>query len=106
MANKITIFGCTLLVLLVVNFINAQQPQFNFNPPKQQANDNFKLFGNGGGSPKQGFDLNLGAQAKIWESQNGRNTLHGTGTYSQHLGGPYGNSRPNYGGGLSFTHRF
>ncbi|CAD7080680.1 unnamed protein product [Hermetia illucens] len=60
----------------------------------------------GGGSPHSGFDLNVQGRAKIWESNNGRNTLHGTGEYSQHLGGPYGNSRPNFGGGLLFTHRF
>ncbi|XP_055383834.1 diptericin-D-like [Condylostylus longicornis] len=81
------------------------KPQFNFSPPKP-ANDNFKLFGNGGGSSKQGFDVNLGGAAKVWESQNGRNQLFGTGTYSQHLGGPYGNSRPNVGGGATFIHKF
>ncbi|CAD7080677.1 unnamed protein product [Hermetia illucens] len=60
----------------------------------------------GGGSPHSGFDLSFKGQTKLWESNNKRNTLHGTGQYSQHFGGPYGNSRPNFGGGLIFTHRF
>ncbi|XP_055383844.1 diptericin-D-like [Condylostylus longicornis] len=101
-----TIFAFALLVVSYVVNVNSQQPpKFNFDPPKQPNND-FKVFGGGGGSSKQGLDLNLGAQTKLWESQNGRNTLHGTGTYSQHLGGPYGNSKPNFGGGVTFTHHF
>lgn len=42
----------------------------------------------------------------VRESNNGHETLHGTGDYNQHLGGPYGNSQPNFGGELLFTHRF
>ncbi|CAD7080676.1 unnamed protein product [Hermetia illucens] len=60
----------------------------------------------GGGSPHSGFDLSVQGRAKIWESDNGRNTLYGTGQYGQHLGGPYGNSEPSFGGGLMFSHRF
>lgn len=65
-----------------------------------------QLFVQGGGGPKQGYDIYAQGRAKLWESQNQRNSLHGTASYSQHLGGPYGNSRPNVGGGLTFTHRF
>ncbi|XP_055383843.1 diptericin-D-like [Condylostylus longicornis] len=119
---------CALLVLVNIEIISAQfnflqpKPQNNFQspahmnianppnvfqpPPLQPANNNFKLFGGGGGSPKQGFDVGLGATAKVWESPNGRNQLFGTRTYSQHLGGPYGNSRPNVGGGATFIHKF
>lgn len=60
----------------------------------------------GGGSPRQGFDLSINGRAPIWQSPNGRHSLDGTGQYSQHLGGPYGNSRPNWGAGAQYTFRF
>lgn len=60
----------------------------------------------GGGSPRQGFDLSVNGRAPVWQSQNGRHSLDATGQYSQHLGGPYGNSRPNWGAGAQYTFRF
>ncbi|KAH8401208.1 hypothetical protein KR009_003701 [Drosophila setifemur] len=66
----------------------------------------FQLNGGGGGSPKQGFDLNLNARVPVWQSNNGRHSFDATGQYGQHLGGPYGNSRPQFGGGGVYTYRF
>ncbi|XP_017033192.1 diptericin A [Drosophila kikkawai] len=86
---------------------NPQQknpPNFNFTPPPDRRP--FQLNGGGGGSPKQGFDLNLNAQAPVWQSNNGRHSLDATGQYGQHLGGPYGNSRPQWGAGGVYTYRF
>ncbi|XP_030558299.1 diptericin-D [Drosophila novamexicana] len=60
----------------------------------------------GGGSPRQGFDLSVNGRAPVWQSPNGRHSLDATGQYSQHLGGPYGNSRPNWGAGAQYTFRF
>ncbi|XP_055921372.1 diptericin A-like [Eupeodes corollae] len=58
------------------------------------------------GSRGQGFDINANTRFPIWSSSNGRNSFDGTAGYSQHVGGPYGNSRPDYRGGVIFTHRF
>ncbi|EDW02709.1 diptericin-D [Drosophila grimshawi] len=60
----------------------------------------------GGGSPRQGFDLSVNGRAPVWQSPNGRHSVDATGQYSQHLGGPYGNSRPNWGAGAMYTFRF
>ncbi|KAH8270812.1 hypothetical protein KR018_005647 [Drosophila ironensis] len=66
----------------------------------------FQLNGGGGGSPKQGFDLNLNTRVPVWQSNNGRHSFDATGQYGQHLGGPYGNSRPQWGAGGVYTFRF
>lgn len=65
-----------------------------------------QLSGGGGGSRKQGFDVNLNAQQKVWESQNKRHSVDVNGGYSQHLGGQYGSSRPNYRVGAGYTYKF
>ncbi|EDW72470.1 uncharacterized protein Dwil_GK20932 [Drosophila willistoni] len=65
-----------------------------------------QLQGGGGGSPRQGFDLSLQGRAPVWQSNNGRHQLDATGSYAQHLGGPYGNSRPQWGAGAQYTFRF
>ncbi|CAD7080682.1 unnamed protein product [Hermetia illucens] len=85
--------------------------QGNREPPekcenKDEGDGERKLFIEGGGSPKQGYDIHIEGRLKLWESQNQRNSLHGTGSYNQHLGGSFGSSQPNFGGGLIFTHRF
>ncbi|XP_055383846.1 diptericin-D-like [Condylostylus longicornis] len=71
-------------------------------PPQSDT----KIFGGGGGSGKTGYDVALGVQTKLWESQNKSTSIHGTATYAQHLGGPYGNSKPNYGGGIGVRFNF
>ncbi|XP_055839502.1 diptericin-D-like [Episyrphus balteatus] len=58
----------------------------------------------GGGS--KGYNVNVNTSFPIYNSPNGRNSIEGTAQYSQHLGGKFGNSRPNYGGAIRFTHRF
>ncbi|XP_017839297.2 diptericin-A [Drosophila busckii] len=78
--------------------------------PEEQSHERvrrqFSLQGGGGGSPRQGFDLSLNGRAPVWQSQNGRHSLDALGQFSQHLGGPYGNSRPNWGAGAAYTFRF
>ncbi|XP_033247423.1 diptericin A [Drosophila miranda] len=66
----------------------------------------WQLQGGGGGSPRQGFDLSLNGRAPVWQSPNGRHSFDATGHYGQHLGGPYGNSRPQWGAGGQYTFRF
>lgn len=53
-----------------------------------------------------GTNLNLEAQARLWQSQNRRSTLDGTANYQRNYGGQFGTGRPNYGVGLNFVHRF
>ncbi|XP_053964554.1 diptericin-D-like [Anastrepha ludens] len=60
----------------------------------------------GGGSPGKGIDLSIDTRIPVWQSHNGRHSFDATGQYSQHLGGPYGNSRPNWGAGGMYTFRF
>lgn len=55
---------------------------------------------------RQGTNLAAEAQARLWESRNGRSSLDGQANYNQHFGGPAGRQRPNYGAGLTFKHRF
>ncbi|KAI8037138.1 diptericin-A [Drosophila gunungcola] len=83
----------------------AYSPNFDV-VPLQRVRRQFQLNGGGGGSSKQGFDLNLNARAPVWQSQNGRHSFDATGSYAQHLGGPYGNSRPQFGAGGVYTYRF
>ncbi|KAG4077534.1 hypothetical protein HA402_002961 [Bradysia odoriphaga] len=53
-----------------------------------------------------GTNLNAEGNVNLWRSPNGRSQLDGAANYNQHFGGPGGRSRPNYGGGLNFSHRF
>ncbi|XP_017051549.1 diptericin-A [Drosophila ficusphila] len=78
----------------------------NFDAPLHRVRRQFQLNGGGGGSPKQGFDLNLNTRVPVWQSNNGRHSFDATGQYGQHLGGPYGNSRPQWGAGGVYTFRF
>lgn len=55
---------------------------------------------------RAGTDVNARVNANIWESRNGRSQLNGEANYNRHFGGPGGSSRPNYGAGLNFVHRF
>lgn len=69
-------------------------------------NSDLQLQGQGGGSPGKGFDVSVDGRKNIWNSDNGRHSVDATAGYSQHLGGPYGNSRPDFRGGASYTFRF
>ncbi|XP_055915913.1 diptericin-D-like [Eupeodes corollae] len=58
------------------------------------------------GSNRQGFDVLGRAEVPVWQSRDGRSSLHGNTQYSQHLGGFGGNSKPNYQFGTTFRYRF
>ncbi|KAJ3646420.1 hypothetical protein Zmor_024009 [Zophobas morio] len=51
-----------------------------------------------------GTDLSASGNANIWRRGNSR--LDAVGNYNRHYGGPWGTGRPNYYGGLKFSHRF
>ncbi|KAJ3646418.1 hypothetical protein Zmor_024007 [Zophobas morio] len=51
-----------------------------------------------------GTDLSASGNANLWSKGNSR--LDAVGTYSRHYGGPWGTGKPDYYGGLQFTHRF
>lgn len=53
-----------------------------------------------------GTDLNAQGNVNLWRNHNGRSQLDGTANYNQHFGGPGGKSRPNFGAGINFVHRF
>ncbi|KAM7348176.1 diptericin-D [Cochliomyia hominivorax] len=65
-----------------------------------------QLVGGGGGNRKDGFGVSVDAHQKVWTSDNGRHSLGVTAGYGQHLGGPYGNSRPDYRVGGGYTYNF
>ena len=79
-------------------------PKFNFQTPAPIPLP--QLQGGGGGSRSHGFDVGLQATEQVWKSDNGRHSVDVTGQYGQHLGGPYGSSRPQGGGGARYTFRF
>lgn len=54
----------------------------------------------------KGTDVYVDAQARVFQSDNKRHEVHVHGQYGQHLGGPYGNSRPSYGDGALYTFHF
>lgn len=107
-----------LLIVSLVAFVNCYQELQNFeniqsfnslnHHPLKLPYHRFErqLNVQGGGSPGQGYDISAQGKVKLWESNNGRHQVHGTGSYSQHLGGPYGSSRPNVGAGATYTFRF
>ncbi|XP_073830134.1 diptericin-A-like [Musca autumnalis] len=91
--------GCFALMACIIAATCAADP------PQQQIKDP-QVHVNGGGSRKDGFNVNADVRKNVWESQNGKHSVDLTGGYSQHLGGPYGNSRPDYRGGGVYTYRF
>ncbi|XP_037814183.1 transmembrane protease serine 11G-like [Lucilia sericata] len=98
-----------LLVICAVYMaamVAAKDNDFKLKLPPPEPKNLPQLSGGGGGSRKQGFDVSLDASQKVWESQNKRHSVDASVGYSQHLGGPYGNSRPEYRGGVGYTYRF
>lgn len=59
-----------------------------------------------GGHGKSGTNLHIQGQTQLWQSENQRHQLFGRGGYGQHLGGPSGNSKPNFNAGLTYQFRF
>lgn len=53
-----------------------------------------------------GTAVNIGGNANVWKSRDGRSSVDVTGGYNRHYGGPGGTGRPNYNVGGQFTHRF
>lgn len=51
-----------------------------------------------------GSNLNIEAQRNLWRANNGRSSLDASANYNRQFGN--GGGRPNYGAGLTFTHRF
>ncbi|XP_030387500.1 diptericin-A-like [Scaptodrosophila lebanonensis] len=85
--------------------VRRQQPKLNFSPPTNPPRRP-DLFIQGGGSPRQGIDLNVQTRVPVWQSGNGRHSVDALGNYGQHLGGPYGNSRPQWGAGAQYSYQF
>lgn len=54
----------------------------------------------------QGTNVYVDGRARVYQSDDKRHEVHVNGQYGQHLGGPYGNSRPSYGGGVEYTYHF
>ncbi|XP_069679832.1 attacin-B-like [Periplaneta americana] len=57
-------------------------------------------------NPFGGTELSAKAQGNLYRSRNGRTNLDANFNYSRRFGGPFGSSRPSFGGGLTLTHRF
>lgn len=57
-------------------------------------------------SKQTGTNVNIEAQARLWQSRNRQSTLDGNANYQRNFGGQFGTGRPNYGVGLNFRHRF
>lgn len=55
---------------------------------------------------QQGTTVTADGKYNVYSSPNGRTTVDAHGQYQRNYGGPYGTSRPNYGAGVMFRHRF
>ncbi|XP_064543082.1 diptericin A [Drosophila montana] len=73
-----------------------------FNPPNEQR----FLVDGGYNKDKSGKDVWAQAQVPVWTSENKRHEVDVVGRYGQHLGGPWGNSKPSYGVGGNYRFRF
>lgn len=51
------------------------------------------------------LDLDVTASKNLWQSRDGRSNLDAYANYNRHYGSP-GTTRPNYGAGITFNHRF
>ncbi|KAI8121168.1 Diptericin-D [Lucilia cuprina] len=100
------IYLLVICAVYMAAMVAAKDNDFKLKLPPPEPKNLPQLSGGGGGSRKQGFDVSLDASQKVWESQNKRHSVDASVGYSQHLGGPYGNSRPEYRGGVGYTYRF
>lgn len=96
--NKILSLFCFFAIIAA---IYGQIPNINAYPPGK----NTAVFAEGGRN-KFGTDVYAQAQTRLWQSQNQRHEFHGGATYGQHIGGPYGSSRPNVGVGGTYVYRY
>lgn len=53
-----------------------------------------------------GTDVNVGGNANVWQSRDGRSSVDVNGGYNRHYGGPGGTGKGNYNAGAQFSHRF
>ncbi|XP_065363370.1 diptericin-D-like [Calliphora vicina] len=100
------VYFLAICVLSMAALAKADNKPIKLILPKEEPKNLPQLYGGGGGSRKDGFDVSLDARQNVWQSDNKRHSVDVTGGYSQHLGGPYGNSRPEYRGGAGYTYRF
>lgn len=109
MTSKIVLLCLLVLTATAASFahdaMTMQMPVRILARPPRAAN-NKNSVNVGVEHSRQGTDVAIEAQRRLWESQNGRNSLDGQANYNQHFGGPAGRQRPNYGAGLMFRHRF
>lgn len=56
----------------------------------------------------KGYGTNVGAHANtnLWRSDNGHSSLDANVNYNRQFGSPFGKTKPNYGGGIHFGHKF
>jgi hypothetical protein len=53
-----------------------------------------------------GTQVSAQAQGTLWRSNNGRTSVDANANWSRTYGGRFGTSRPNYGGMVTFKHKF
>ncbi|XP_037040238.1 uncharacterized protein LOC119077155 [Bradysia coprophila] len=104
-----------------VNIFNENQPQATYVEEDEQPNLDEEVFDSHPRQKRQdrgsvsttvernrqaGTNVNVEAQARLWQSQNRQSTLDANANYQRNFGGQFGTGRPNYGAGLTFRHRF
>nr|XP_016940552.1 diptericin A [Drosophila suzukii] len=100
-----TIFFGLLICAIGATLAHPMPEDMTMNPtpPPQYP---LNLQGGGGGQKGDGFGFGVQGHEKVWTSDNGRHEIGVNGGYAQHLGGPYGNSPPQWNVGTSYTYRF
>lgn len=53
-----------------------------------------------------GTNVYAAAQTQVFQSDNKAHEVHVQGSYGQHFGGPWGKSKPSYGGGVGYKFNF
>lgn len=74
--------------------------------PRQKRQDRGSVTTTVERNRQTGTNVNVEAQARLWQSQNRQSTLDANANYQRNFGGQFGTGRPNYGAGLTFRHRF
>lgn len=94
-------------IILIVIFYQDNRPQPDFlQSSKRIRREDRGSVSVGVNRDRSGTNVNAEAQAKLWESNNKRSSVDANANYNQRFGGPGGRSRPNYGAGVQFSHRF
>ncbi|ALC42567.1 maker130 [Drosophila busckii] len=99
--------ACCLVACTMAYPHPEDKPKLNWNPPTPDPRQQQRWMLDGGYNKDQtGHDVHVQGQAPVWTSNNGRHEVDVAAQYGQHLGGPYGNSRPSYGGAGIYRFRF